>query len=208
MLRILIDTCVWWHWFTFKTAPDRLNAINQAHSKSFDTLYKLVSSSNSAELLFNALVKYELGDRYQSEFQEYVLPVARKIVIPLSRCDGIYCLDGSILHGGKMGGSLNSFLVADGYQQDAMVAKAAAELKADEKLYETRPRKRELDVEHMESALEARADLFVTNDETTIIRRLESMSHRFDSNHPINQVRSITKTPTDALLYMQERLSV
>jgi len=207
MLRILIDTCVWRHWFSFKASPSCLSPALRAHSESFDMIYRLVSSSDRAEFLFNALVKHELGDKYNSEFYNYIHPIAKKIVIPLTRFDGLYCLDGSILCGGRMGGSLNEFLTADGYPQDVMVKEAAAALSDGEKLYETKPRKRELDVEHMESALETEADLFITNDESTIIRRLEAMSSRYDIDHPIHMILSITKTPTSALPYVQEYLN-
>jgi len=207
MLRILIDTCVWRHWFSYKTSPNRLSQTLRGHSESFEEIYRIVSSSDRAEFLFNALVKYELGSKYQSEFSSYVLPVAKKIVIPLSRCDGLYHADGSILFGGRMGGSLKEFLTADGYSQDAMVSAAAAALSEGKRLFETKPRKRELDVEHMESALEATADLFITNDESTVIRKLESMSSRYALNHPINMILSITRTPTSALDYIQERLN-
>ena len=107
-----------------------------------------------------------------------------------------------------MGGCLRDFLNDDGYDQEYMVSMAVDKLKVGEKLYETSARKRELDVEHMESALEAGADLFITNDEHTIIRRLESMSNRYDSNHPINVILSITRTPTSALPCVKERLIV
>jgi hypothetical protein len=88
-----------------------------------------------------------------------------------------------------------------------MVSAAAAALSEGKRLFETKPRKRELDVEHMESALEATADLFITNDESTVIRKLESMSSRYALNHPINMILSITRTPTSALDYIQERLN-
>jgi hypothetical protein len=207
MLRMLIDTCVWRHWFSFKVSPTRLSPTLRTHSENFDMIYRLVSSSDRAEFLFNALVTHELGEKYQLEFSEHILPVAKKIVIPLTRFDGLYSADGSVLCGGRMGGSLKAFLTSDGYPQDIKITEAAAALADGERLYETKPRKRELDIEHMESALEASADLFITSDESTIIRRLESMSGRYDLGHPINKILSITKTPTSALPYIQEHVN-
>ncbi len=204
MLRILVDTCVWQHWFTLKVAPDRLSAALREHSQSFDAIYQLVATSPSAEFLFNSLVVHELGDRYQADFARYVLPVSKKIPIPLSRTDGLHRYDGSILYGGRMGGSLTAFLNADGYQQDLMVRKAAVELHDGQRLYKTKPRKRELDVEHMESALEANADIFLTNDKSTIIERLQRLGQHHPENHPINMMLLITKTPTSALRYIKE----
>lgn len=207
MLKILVDTCVWRHWFTFKKSPDKLSLALRAHTESFETLYQIVTLSKDLELLFNALVEHELGTKFHSEFVDYVLPVAKKIVIPLSRCDGLYFHDGSILLGGTMGGSLKSFLAANGYQQEIKVSEAAKNLKESEKLYDTKPRKREMDVEHMESALEANADLFITSDERTIINPLKQMSSGYASNHPINKIYAITKTPTSALSYIKEYLN-
>lgn len=206
MMRILVDTCVWQHWFTLKTAPDRLTAALQEHSQSFDAIYQLVAASPSAEFLFNSLVEHELSDKYQLDFVRYVHPVSKKVPIPLSRLDGLHRYDGSILSGGRMGGSLIAFLNADGYQQDLMIKNAAAELSDGQSLYKTKPRKRELDVEHMESALEANADLFLTNDESTIIERLQRLGQRHPENHPINMMLLITKTPTSALHYIKERV--
>ncbi|MGB3517317.1 MAG: hypothetical protein WBA43_12740 [Elainellaceae cyanobacterium] len=176
------------------------------HSQSFDVIYQLVATSPSAEFLFNSLVVHELGDRYQADFARYVLPVSKKVPIPLSRTDGLHRYDGSILCGGRMGGSLTVFLNADGYRQDLMVRNAAAELRDGQRLYETKPRKRELDVEHMESALEANADIFLTNDESTIIKRLQRLGQHHPENHPINMMLLIAKTPTSALRYIKERV--
>lgn len=206
MLRILVDTCVWRHWFTLKVAPDRLSAALREHSQSFDAIYQLVATSPSAEFLFNSLVVHELGDRYQADFARYVLPVSKKVPIPLSRTDGLHRCDGSILCGGRMDVFLTAFLNADGYQQDRMVENAAAELRNGQRLYKTKPRKREFDVEHMGSALEANADIFLTNDESTIIKRLQRLGQHHPEDHPINMMLLITKTPTSALCYIKERV--
>jgi len=208
MLRIFVDTCVWRHWFTFNMDSARLSDPLREHSESFTSIYRLVtSSSGKAEFLFNALVQYELGEKYQNEFNNHVLPFAKKVPIPLSRCDGLYLYDGSILHGGKMGGSLNELLTADGYPQEENIMRSAAELGENEKLFEKSPRKREFDVEHMESALEAEADLFLTNDEKTILKRLRNLSECYKPSHAINAIHSIARTPTEALLCVQKQLN-
>ncbi|NTU50086.1 MAG: hypothetical protein HGA87_04235 [Desulfobulbaceae bacterium] len=204
MLRILVDTCVWQHWFTLKINPTRLSATLRVHSESFNAIYQLIATSSSAEFLFNALVVHELGAKHEDDFAKYVAPVSKKIPIPLSRTDGLYKCDGSILSGGRTGGSLNAFLNADGYSQEEMIQNSAGSLSGEQKLYETKPRKRELDVEHMESALEANADIFLTNDERTIIERLQRLGRRYPDNHPINMILAITSTPTSALPKIQE----
>jgi hypothetical protein len=188
--------------------PARLSDPLREHSESFTSIYGLVtSSSGKTEFLFNALVQYELGEKYQNEFNNHVLPFAKKVPIPLSRLDGLYPYDGSILHGGKMGGSLNEFLKADGYPQEENIIRSAAELGGNEKLFEKSPRKREFDVEHMESALEAEAGLFLTNDERTILKRLRNLSESYKPSHAINAIHSIARTPTAALLYVRGQLN-
>lgn len=207
-MQILVDTCVWRHWFTLKSAPERLDAKIWTLSESFNEIYCLATSHpKHVTLLFNALVQYELGNKFSCDFEKYITPVAKKIPIPLSRCDGLHKADGSILHGGRMGGSLEEFLTADGYQQSANIFKEAHQLAKDQNLYQTKPRIREFDVEHMESALEAHANLFLTNDESTIIKRLERMAPLFDHDHPINLIASITKTTTTALLIIKTTIT-
>jgi len=206
MLKILVDTCVWRHWFTFNSKPEKLDSEQYQFSHSFDAIYRMSLFSDGLELLYNALIVHELGLKYKSECSKYILPIARKIVIPLSRMDGLYKHDGSILFGGKMGGSLKNYLTFYGYQHESMIKKEVRKLKPGEKLYETEPRKKELDVEHMESALEENADLFITNDKK-ILKRLEEMSLHFDSDHPVNKIFSITRTPADALPYIKKCLN-
>lgn len=199
MFRILVDTCVWRHWFTLMSAPEKLTPELYAQAKSFDHIYRMVADSSEAEFLFNSLVAHELGPRYRAEVDAYIVSVARKVQVPLSRYDGLHLTDGSLCYGGRFGGALRALLNTDGYQQDAMVAKAASELEAGNKLYNCAPRKREIDVEHMECALESGANLFVTDDERTIISRLERLGKTLDPEHIINVVRSITRTPEAAL---------
>lgn len=206
MVRIFVDTCVWRHWFTFREDPDKLSKAIRDHSQNFDFIYRAALSSGNVELLFSSLVEHELGG-YKKEFSGYIIPVARRVAVPFSRFDGLYSADGSVLHGGRMGGKLRCFLEADGYPQDAKVSEAAAGLNDGARLYETKPRRRELDVEHMESALEVMADMFITNDEKTIIEPLARIGGRYSLDHPINLIRSITRTPTSALPSLQNYLN-
>ncbi len=206
MLSIFVDTCVWHHWFTFDAGTVPHERIRQ-HCESFGKIYELVRSSpERARFLYNQRIEDELGERFKNEFTEKVLPVSTKIPIPLTRFDGAYCFDGSFLGGGRMGGSLRGLLTLHGYPHDAAVSRAAEALKEGEELYETAPRKREFDIEHMESALEARADLFLTNDERTILEWLQTATTRCEKNHPICLMHSIARTPTAALFYVQGEL--
>ena len=105
-----------------------------------------------------------------------------------------------------MGGSLRALLTLDGYPQEAAVRQAAGSLREGEKLYEKRPRKREFDIEHMESALEAGASLFLTVDERTILDWLRRAAESHERDHPIALMQTIAKTPTAALFRVRHEL--
>jgi len=207
MLEIFVDTCVWHHWFTFISGvPLRQERIHQ-HCESFQQIYDLVSSAPTrARFLHNKRIEDELGERFKKEFVERALPFSRKIPIPLTRYDGAYCYDGSILHGGRMGGTLRNLLTIQGYPHDAALEHAAETLEDGAFLYNTKPRKKEFDIEHLESALEASASLVITNDEKTIIALLQDASSKYELSHPINLICKITKTPTSALSYVRRQL--
>lgn len=208
MLTIFIDTCVWWNWFTY-CAGAQIDERIAEHCKNFDEIYRLVQSRpDKARFLYNKKIENELGERFKSEFTQKILPVSNKIPIPLTRLDGAYCCDGSIIFGGRMGGSLRGLLTFDGYDQEIEVAKAASNLKSGEKLYDQKSRRREFDIEHMESALEANAHLFLTNDERTILELLQRAAEKHEVTHPICVMHTIAKTPTAALNLVRSELTV
>lgn len=208
MHKIFVDTCVWRHWFTFIAAKPLPQERIRQHCESFHKIYDLVRSApDQACFLYNKRIEDELGESLKSEFNKHALPLSQKIPIPLTRCDGTYCFDGSIIFGGEMGGKLRDLLSIQGYPHELKLEQAANDLKEGDFLYNTTPRKREFDIEHLESALEARADLFITNDEKTILAWLQSASPKYDESHPINLINKISKTPTSALLCVQHQLS-
>lgn len=127
------------------------------------------------------------------------MPLSTKVVIPLTRADGLQCFDGSITHGGRMGGKLRPLLALDGNDQDAQVAQAAATLTQDQHLYELPARRKEFDIEHMEAALEADADFFVTVDRSTIINRYRAVREQFRSDAAITRAIDFSVTPGEAL---------
>lgn len=206
MLSIFVDTCVWRHWFSFLAGSKLPKRIHE-HCENFDEIYQLVLNNHSrVQFLHNQLVEIELGESFANDFAKNVVPVSQMIPIPLTRCDGRYRFDGSTLRGGRMGGSLRSLLTLDGYQQDERVREAAETLTEGSELYDTQPRKREFDIEHMESTLEAKADLFLTNDEKTILQYLHRAAIKLDKNHPICLMHKIAKSPTTALPDIKEKL--
>lgn len=202
--RLLIDSCTWRHWNSHrsgKVIPQHLRVFSEA----FDQVYEL-AVSGSITLLYNDRVRQEL-DGVPGLFNETIVPLSVKVPIPLSRADGAYLFDGSMLSGGVMGGSLDDFLELDGRRNQEALSAAAAGLGPGDFLYDTGPRKKEFDAEHMESALEAGADLFVTNDTNTIIKPLNRHAHRFGAQHAIRQIHAIAVTPTDALHRLQSLMA-
>ena len=199
-MRVFVDTCVWRHWFVYRIDRARLSEALQAESNSFSEIYNCVTLSlGKSRFLYNARIRAELGERFEQSFEQLVDPYAVKVPIPLTRMDGSYSLDGSFIFGGRMGGSLRALLEDSGYQQERAVAHAAESLQPGEALYDAAPRRREFDVEHMESALEAKADLFLTVDTRTILSPLQRTAANSAAGSPLQIMLNIAKTPREAL---------
>jgi len=204
MIKIFVDTCVWRHWFTIDKIQEE-TIVNNA--KSFQLIYDLVLKSNGrAGFIHNVKVEDELGEGFASEFRNKIIPYSTQVPVPLTLCDGAYNFGGSILAGGKMGGSLREMLRRSGYKHEEELQKAAKSLENGEFLYHKRQRKREFDIEHMESALEAEAHFFVTDDEKSILRPLREMVTNYDKEHPISMICSIAFTPYEAYEKLLEML--
>lgn len=168
---------------------------------AFDQIVSYVDQGAhlGATFLHSELVLRELGPRRSQMFWKTGMPRSTKVTIPQTRSDGSYCYDGSIKHGGRMGGKLRSLLALDGYQHDNRLTQAAATLATDQYLYELPVPKREFDIEHMEAALEADADLFVTVDRSTILNRYRAVREQFQSNEVITRAIDFSVTPGEAL---------
>nr|WP_293596039.1 hypothetical protein [Polaromonas sp. 39-63-25] len=85
------------------------------------------------------------------------------------------------------------------YQHDDRLAQAKATLSPDLHLFELLARKREFDVEHMEAALEADAELFVTVDRSTILHRYRAVREQFRRDAVITRAIDLSVTPGEAL---------
>lgn len=199
MKLIFVDTCVWRHWFCYLNESSKLTIELKTESEAFQEIYNLVLSSDAIQFAFNQRIVDELGLNFATDFRERVLPFAKKVPIPLTRFDGAYKLDGSLLCGGKFGGTLRDLLTIQGYDQPTKLEEAAKSLVPGNYLYNTKPRKKEFDIEHMESALECSAELFITTDKSTILRLLEQAIKFYAAEHPIAYIHSIAKLPSIAL---------
>lgn len=206
-LRFYIDTCVWWRWFTWRGEPTHRWTLQERQDlTAFDEIFSYIDQSAplGATFLHSELVLIELGPPRSQLFQEMVMPRSTKVVIPLTRTDGLYCYNGAITRGGRMGGKLRPLLALDGNNQDAQVAQAAATLAQDRHLYELPVRRKEFDIEHLEAALEADADLFVTVDRTTIINRYRAVREQFRGDEVITRAIDFSVTPGEALERIQQ----
>lgn len=204
-MRLFVDTCVWWHWLTLKNNKPFKNHVSQNHAEDFDQIYEIVSSERSKHVfLYNALIEGEFRDCYLNGLPWSFSEISdihhfEKTPIPLSRCDGTYKADGSILAGGRFGGSLRGILSIDGYDHEKALQKATPNYKRPgNNPVHTKPRKREFDVEHLESALEASADLFITSDQP-LIKRLRHASEILKDNLAVTRANEICVTPGQAL---------
>jgi len=169
MSGIFVDTSTWRHWFSLRAGKLFANSDQEAEARAFAELYaNVVENRSAAPFLYNARIRLELPEGLRPEFDELVKPYARFVPIPLSRCDGAYKADGSLLFGGRMGGSLRCMLSMDGYDHEEELKNAA--LMGDfDYLYELKARTREFDIELLESALEANAHLFITTDTKRVV---------------------------------------
>jgi hypothetical protein len=207
-MRLFVDTCTWRHWLTLKNNRPFENDVLENYAKEFDRVYEIVSSEPLKHaFLYNARIEDELPDYYLSG-----LPISfskikansyfEKTAIPLSRADGTYKADGSLLYGGRFGGVLTGILSLDGYDHQRALQAAVPNCKLENPAH-TKPRKKEFDVEHLESALESDADLFITTDQP-LIDRLRRALGLLTDNSAVTRANKICVTPSHALSRLNE----
>jgi hypothetical protein len=204
MFKVFVDTSVWRHWFTLKAKKSLPKAKQEEDAKAFEKIFNLVlSHPKEFTLLYNDRVENELPDEYRYEhpicFEKIKsLNVMEKSCIPLSRANGTYKADGSIKAGGNFGGSLREILSISGHNHEGAFRNAKPNLKRKENLAHTKPRKKEFDIEHLESALEAEAEVFLTTD-YKLMKRLIQAQKEYPDNRVINMALKICFPPVDAL---------
>lgn len=210
MIKIFVDTSVWRYWFTLKANKSFPIAKQEEESKAFNKIFNLaLSHPKEFTLLYNDRVENELPDEYRYEhpicFQKIKsLNFMEKICIPLSRANGTYKANGSIKAGGNLGGSLREILSTCGHNHEIAFRNAKPKLKRKENPAHTEPRKKEFDVEHLESALEAEADFFLTAD-YRLIKRLIRAKKEYQNNRVIDLALNICFRPVDALTKIESR---
>ena len=174
-MKIFVDTCVWRYWLTHKNSKIFQNEVFENHARVFDKVYQIISAEPlKYGFLYTDRIEGELPDNYLNDLPMSFNRIKNnryftKIPVPLSRADGTYRADGSILCGGSFGGALRGILSMDGYHHETALQNADPDYKLENPVH-TKPRKKEFDVEYLESALEANADLFITADQPLIDR--------------------------------------
>jgi len=206
-MRLFVDTCVWRHWLTLKNNRPFENDVLENFAKEFDRIYERVSDDPLKHVfLYNARIEGELPDHYLSELPMSFSKIKvnscfRKTAIPLSRADGTYKADGSLLAGGRFGGALRDILSIGGYDHERALQAAVPNSRRENPAH-TEPRKKEFDVEHLESALEGDADLFITTDQP-LIDRLSRALGMLTDNSAVKRANEICVTPSQALCRLQ-----
>lgn len=209
-MKIFVDTCVWRYWLTLQNSRPIDGPLKES-AIAFNKIYREISSHpDKHSFLYNTRIEDELPDDYLRNlpicFKKIITKrFVQKIPIPLSRADGTYKYDGSILCGGKLGGFLREILSMDGYDHETALKNAKPNLKLENPAH-TNPRKNEFDVEHLESALEANADLFITADQA-LINRLRHALQLHPENSIIEMANKICGTPFQALIRLEATFS-
>lgn len=198
MLKIFVDTCVWRHWLSWIAGRISDLSPHCADATAFDDVLTAIKSGQvQAELLYDERVMLELGETLAAEVRRRTEGQSTRVPIPLTRADGSFKLDGSILLGGIHGGSLDVLLTADGVDHERLIHEAAVRVQsAGTHLYDEKIRRKEFDVEHLEASLEAQADYFITSDVRTIILPLQRLSEKLPNHQALQMVTRTLRRPT------------
>lgn len=202
MPGILVDSCALRHWLSWKANKPFDNDRLKFEAEAFDVIFGRVAKPGTTPFLYNARTVIELPDSVRPDFDRVVRPFCVKVPIPLTRADGSYRADGSVLRGGRMGGSLRALLSLDGYDHEHRLRGAARGLRG-RKLYDLPERSREFDIEHLESAIEAGAALFVTTD-GKLIGRIQRGAAAFPDDPAVTAAARIVVWPSEALARLPE----
>ena len=197
-MKLFVDTCVWRYWFSYKNGHRFSKLTFEKYAKDFDQIYQIVAyAPPNHMILYNALIEKELAS-LSKLFNEVIgNRFMEKIPIPLSRADGTYNFGGSLLGGGNFGGTLKCILSTDGHDHEKAYNDATPDFEKDNPAHH-KTRIKEFDVEHLESAIEANADMFITTDDP-LIRRLKRAKEQFSDNPVIMTANVICVTPSQAL---------
>lgn len=198
MLKIFVDTCVWRHWLSWIAGRISDLSPHCADATAFDDVLMAIKRGHvQAQLLYDERVMLELGEALAAEVRRRTEGHSTRVPIPLTRADGSFKADGSILLGGIHGGSLDILLTADGVDHERLVHEAAQRARsAGTFLYDEKIRRKEFDVEHLEASLEANADYFVTSDVKTIILPIQRLSERLPNDKALQAVTRSLRRPT------------
>lgn len=198
MLTIFVDTCVWRYWLSWLGGRISDTSPHYADATAFDDVVTAIKTGQvQAQLLYDERVMLELGEALAAEVRYRAGAYSTRVPIPLTRLDGSFKFDGSILFGGIHGGSLEVLLTSNGVDHERLIHEAAVRAQAAGTfLYDEKIRRKEFDVEHLEASLEAHSDYFVTADVKTIILPLQRLSELLPNEHALQAVTRSLRQPT------------
>lgn len=213
MIKVAIDTGAVRdaiHWKTnqteFISGIEKDKKISERLSSAED-FWELIDQEGLL-FMYTSLVDHNVGKMRGSQAKGFWgklkgHPSFEEIPIPLSRADGIHKADGSLLYGGTCGGSLAELLPDDHeqkYQNYPTRISSEPDHFEKEKLKKKylEERHKEFDLEHLEAALEAEADYFITSD-FKLLERLESVSPELREKEKIKKACEIACTASEAL---------
>jgi len=199
MLKIFVDTCVWRYWLSWLGGRISDASPHYADATSFDDVVAAIKAGNvQAQLLYDERVMLELGEVLAAEVRNRTGTHSTRVPIPLTRADGSFKYDGSVLCGGIYGGTLEVLLTSNGVDHERLIREAAARAQsAGTFLYDERIRRKEFDVEHLEASLEAYADYFVTADARTIILPLQQLAELLPNEQALQTAARSLRRPTE-----------
>ena len=200
MFKVFVDTCVWFDWLDLSAGRQLQTENHRREAEAFKRILEgVISEQPRAELLFNERIVFEMNSSSDqwSAVLAHVGHLSRRIPIPATRADGSFLLDGSFLAGGSYGGSLAAALYIDGrdYEHDLHQAWERS-LQKQSPLYDEEVRRKEFDIENLESALEAGADYFVSTD-MKLRRKLERVNQRMPNHDAAAAALRLMKLPTE-----------
>ena len=118
-----------------------------------------------------------------------------RIPSPLSRHDGLYKYDGALKYGGEFGGALRKCLKLNSkYNHEAALINSRI---PDQDPRKNKIRKKEFDIEHLETALEGEIDFFISLD-YKLKRRLENCFKKYKDEF-VKKAYDIIRTPSEFL---------
>jgi hypothetical protein len=147
-------------------------------------------------LFYSSLTDVEMPEKLDGPWQELKRRMQKTTVVS-ARANGIYLADGSVSSGSVHGGGLRC-LNDPGFDVSLLKAAKQSREEGTDKPY-MHYRRREFDFDHVEAALEMKADYFITNDRRLMRRIRSAPKNIVKQNITVKLAKRIVCTPQEAL---------